>query len=139
VQGINFFVGIGSLSALIVSAINGGKIIYIDYEKIYQSNMVNKIGISNLPDMQCVFYTHAELKSEVQKSYKEKHSNPKIGDLSQEIANYDPFTDKNASQRIASFVEHYLHELDEGKSVEDAMNNSATEYKKNNPQGRITI
>jgi len=126
VEGIDFFIGMGSLSALIISAINGKRVIYIDYEKVYETNMVSDIGISKLPYGQCVFYSHEEVKDKIKlfDSGKEQQ----LGDMSIEISQYDPYRDHGASNRIAIFMTEYLSSIDNLLGIDQALEKSEKTY-----------
>ena len=124
----DFSVGVTSISAIAVSALEGARVLYVDYEKLDQGPLKRYNLLHSLGPKRCVFYDPESLKETVLEYFINPGTNPYLGDVSPVLDRIDPFRDGKASQRIGEFVAGYLEGLDTGSSPDDAVRNAVDKY-----------
>jgi hypothetical protein len=126
----DFSVGISSLSAVVVSALAGARVLYLDYARLDQGPLKPYATLHSLGPNRCVFYDPESLKDAVQKYVQNPGSNPHLGDASPVIHRFDPFRDGKASQRIGEYVGWYLEGLDSGLGRDRSLEQATSRYAK---------
>ena len=116
----DFSVAIGSVSAIALAALKGGKVLFVDYERLDQSPQNPYTTFHSLGHNRCVFYNPETLKQEVLKYAANPQSNPHLGDASSILHLLDSFSDNKGSRRIAEYVEWYMEGLTQGFSRDKA-------------------
>jgi hypothetical protein len=124
----NFAVGIVSSSAAVVSALQGARVLYLDYEQIDQGPLKPYATLHRLGPNRCVFYDPQSLKHAVQQYAENPDANPHLGDVSSVIDQFDPFRDGKASQRIGEYVRWYLERVDRGLCRDEALKQATRNY-----------
>ncbi len=124
----DFSVGISTISALVVAAIQGAKIIFLDYEKVDQGPQKQYCILHSLGHNRCVFYETKLLRQAITDFFTNPAANPNLGNATPILDKIDPFRDGKASQRIGEFVASYLEELDNGSSSDDAVRVATDRY-----------
>ena len=125
----DFCVGIGTISAVAVSALAGARTIYLDYAKLDHNPVTKPYStLASLGPNRCVFYDHETLQSSVLQYLDDPLSNPYLGDATPVLDQFDPFRDGKARQRIGEYIECYLNSIDKGKSRDHAIKCAAINY-----------
>ena len=124
----DFTVGITSISALAVAALQGARVIFLDYERVDQGPQKPYCILHSLGSNRCVFYEPDLLRRAITKNFKNPEANPSLGDATPILDQLDPFRDGKASQRIGEFVEWYLEGLDGGMNTDDATRLATDRY-----------
>jgi hypothetical protein len=105
---IDFCVGMGSTSAIIVCALQGARVIYLDYENSFRSTFSSETGLKKDLSAQVVFTNPEEAKTAILMSGPNK-TGEGMTSIPQTVLNeFDPFLDNNTATRIARFIECYL-------------------------------
>jgi hypothetical protein len=133
----DFTVGITSISALVVAALKGARILYLDYERVDQGPQEPYCIFHSLGSNRCIFYDPDLLRKAIVNYFENPESNPSLGDATPILDQLDPFRDGKASQRIGEFVEWYLEELDGGLNADDAVRSATDRYAKKWGQNKI--
>ena len=125
----DFAIGRGSLSANVVSALAGARVINLDYQRLDQNTLTKPYAILHtLGPERCVFHDHETLRQAVTDYVRDPSSNPHLGDATPVLDQFDPFRDGRASQRIGEYVQWYLGGRDNGLSRDDALRRAAECY-----------
>ena len=124
----DFTVGITSITALAVAALQGARVIFLDYERVDQGPQKPYCILHSLGSNRCVFYEPDLLRRAITKNFKNPEANPSLGDATPILDQLDPFRDGKASQRIGEFVEWYLEGLDGGINTDDATRLATDRY-----------
>jgi hypothetical protein len=125
----DFSVGTNSVSAIAVAAMQGARVLYLDYDKQDdQEDLKTYATFHSLGPNRCVFYDPESLKKSVLEHINNPESNPCLGDASPILDQLDPFRDGKASQRIGEYVTWYLEGLDQSLSKESAIRNATAKY-----------
>jgi len=124
----DFSIGILSISALVVSALKGARVLFLDYEKIDQEPMSAYGVFHSLGPNRCVFYSEASLKKAIQEYIQDPGSNPELGDASPVLDSLDPFRDGQAGRRMGEYMEWYLQGLDQSLDRETALRQASRNY-----------
>jgi hypothetical protein len=124
----DFTVGMGTFSAIALAALQGARVLYMDYERLDQGaqspyNIFYSLGLSR-----CTFYSLETLKQEVLKYAANPKSNPHLGDASPILHRLDSFRDSGASRRIAEYVEWYMEGLARGLDKDEATLSATRKY-----------
>jgi hypothetical protein len=133
----DFAVGITSITALVAAALNGSRIIFLDYEQVDQGPQNPYCTLHSLGSNRCVFYEPSLLRKAIINYFKNPDSNPTLGDATPVLDQFDPFRDGKASQRIGEFVGWYLEELDGGSNPDKAVRSSTERYAKKWGQDKV--
>ncbi len=124
----DFAVGITSLSAVALAALTGCRILYVDYERLDQTELAPYATFHKLGPDRCVFYCLEHLKAALAAYLDAPESNPTLGDAAPALAHIDPFRDGKAGVRIGGFVRDYMAALDQGLNRETALNRCVDLY-----------
>ena len=124
----NFAVGINSLSAVVVSALAGARVLYLDYERLDQGSLKWYATLHSLGPNRCVFHDHETLRQAVLDYVRDPSSNPHLGDAAPVLDQFDSFRDGKASQRIGEYIRWYLECLDEGLNRDEALKRATHNY-----------
>ena len=125
----DFSIGLGTYSAVVVSALSGARVIFLDFERIDQGQCNQPYFIlHSLGPNRCVFYDFDSAKQAILDYVNNPESNPALGDTSSVLDFFDPFRDGKAGQRIGEYMGWYLEGLDKGLSRDDALCISTEKY-----------
>jgi hypothetical protein len=124
----DFAVGITSISAIVVAALQGARVLYLDYEKSDQGNLAPYSIFHSLGPKRCVFYDLESLKKAVLEYTDNPKSNPWLGDASPILDQLDPFRDGKSSQRIGEYIAWYLENLNQNLSKDEALKAATDKY-----------
>jgi hypothetical protein len=124
----DFTVGITNIAALVVSALKGARVIFLDYERVDQGPQKPYCILHSLGPNRCVFYEPDLLRQAIVDYFENPALNPSLGDVTPILDQLDPFRDGKASQRIGEFVAWYLEELDNGLNAENAVCSATDKY-----------
>jgi len=124
----DFAIGVTAISALVVSALQGARIIFLDYERIDQGPQKEYCVLHSLGLNRCVFYEPELMRRAIVDYFENPKANPCLGDAKPVLDQLDPFRDGKASQRIGEFVAWYLEELDNGSNSDDAVRCATDKY-----------
>ncbi len=124
----NFAVGMGTFSAIAVAALQGARVLYMDYERLSQGAQSPYSIFHSLGHNRCVFYDLKTLKQEVLQHAANPKSNPHLGDASRILHRLDSFCDGGASCRIAEYVEWYMEGVDQGLDRDEATLSATRKY-----------
>ncbi|MBT5716263.1 MAG: hypothetical protein HOI70_05070 [Opitutae bacterium] len=123
----DFSVGYLSYSAIITSAVNGARVLYLENHEINEPQK-SYCTLHSLGPDRCVFYDFDSMKRAVQEYISNPQSNPKLGDVTPVLDDFDPFRDGKAGERIGEYISWYLRGLDKGVSRDDALNLATQKY-----------
>jgi hypothetical protein len=125
----DFCVGIGTMSAVAVSALAGARTIYLDYAKLNHNPVTKPYSTLDLlgPD-RCVFNDHETLQTSISQYLDDPLSKPYLGDATPVLDQFDPFRDGKARQRIGEYVKCYLNNIDKGRSRDHSLKCAAINY-----------
>jgi hypothetical protein len=126
----DFAVAVTSISALVVAAIDGARVIFLDYERVDQGPQKPYCILHSLGLNRCVFYEPEILRKSILGYFENPTTNPHLGDATPVLDQLDPFRDGKASQRIGEFVAWYLEELENGSDSDDAVRHATEKYAK---------
>ncbi|MCL0039479.1 hypothetical protein M1M85_00895, partial [Nitrospinaceae bacterium] len=124
----DFSVGIGSFSAVVVAALHGARIFYLDYERLNQGPQKPYCTLHSLGEKRCVFYDPESLKQAVLEYIDNPATNPCLGDASPVLDEFDPFRDGKASKRIGEYISWYLEGLDKNLEKDVALQEATQKY-----------
>jgi hypothetical protein len=124
----DFAIGVTAISALVVSALQGAKVIFLDYERIDQGSQKPHCILHSLGSNRCVFYEPEVMRQALMDYFENPTGNPSLGDTTPVLDKLDPFRDGKASQRIGEFVSWYLEELDDGLNTDEAVRSATDKY-----------
>jgi len=123
----DFSVGYLSYSAIVASAVNGARILFLENQEINETQKPYCTFHSFGPD-RCVFYDFDSMKRAVQEYISYPQSNPMLGDVTPVLDDFDPFRDGKAGERIGEYISWYLRELDKGVRKDDALKIATQKY-----------
>ena len=124
----DFTVGMGTFSAIALAALQGARVLYVDYERLDQGAQSPYNIFYSLGPSRCTFYNLETLKQEVLKYAVNPKSNPHLGDASPILHRLDSFRDSGASRRIAEYVEWYMEGLARGLDKDEATLSATRKY-----------
>jgi len=124
----NFAVSNTSISALVIAALHGSRVIFLDYEHVDQGPQKPYCIFHSLGANRCVFYESELLRQAIVDNFNNPTNNPDLGDATPILDQIDPFRDGKASQRIGEFVEWYLEGIDGGLNTDDAVGSATDKY-----------
>jgi hypothetical protein len=124
----DFSVGIGSVSAVVVAALHGARIFYLDYERLDQGPQKPYCTLHSLGEKRCVFYDPESLKQAVLEYTDNPETNPRLGDASPVLNEFDSFRDGKASERIGEYISWYLEGLDKNLEKDAALQEATRRY-----------
>jgi hypothetical protein len=124
----DFSVGIGSVSALVVAALHGARIFYLDYERLNQGPQKPYCTLHSLGEKRCVFYDPESLKQAVLEYIDNPESNRYLGDASPVLNEFDSFRDGKANERIGEYISWYLEGLDKNLEKDVALQEATQRY-----------
>jgi hypothetical protein len=124
----DFTVGVGSISSTTVAALQGARVLFVDYERLDQGAQSPYTTFHSLGPNRCIFYDLGTLKQEVLKYTANPKSNPHLGDVSPILHQLDSFCDSGASRRIAEYVEWYMKGLARGLGRDEATRSATRKY-----------
>jgi hypothetical protein len=124
----DFAIGVTAISALVVSALQGARVIFLDYERIDQGLQKPYCILHSLGSNRCVFYEPEVMRQALMDYFENPTGNPSLGDATPILDQLDPFRDGKASQRIGEFVSWYLEELNDGLNADDAIRSATEKY-----------
>ena len=120
--------GMGTFSAIALAALQGARVLYVDYERLDQGAQSPYNIFYSLGPSRCTFYNLETLKQEVLKYAVNPKSNPHLGDASPILHRLDSFRDSGASRRIAEYVEWYMEGLARGLDRDEATLSATRKY-----------
>ncbi len=123
----DFSVGYLSYSAIVTSALKGARVLYLDYDKIDESQK-SYCTLHSLGPDRCVFNDFDSMKHAIQKYMENPKANPELGDVTPVLDDFDPFRDGKAGDRISEYTSWYLEGLGDGLSRNNALNLSTQKY-----------
>jgi hypothetical protein len=126
----DFSMGIGSISSTAVAALQGNRVLFVDYERLDQGPQNPYTTFHSLGPNKCIFYDLETLKQQVQNYAANPKINPHLGDASPIIHRLDSFCDRDASYRIAEYTEWYMKALDRGLNRDEATLSATRKYAK---------
>jgi hypothetical protein len=124
----DFAIGITSISALVLSALQGARVIFLDYERVDQGPQKPYCILHSLGSNRCVYHEPEVMRQALMNYFDNPTGNPFLGDTTPILDQLDPFRDGKASQRIGEFVSWYLEELDNGLNADDAVRSATDRY-----------
>ena len=124
----DFSVGIGSISAVVVAALKGARVFFLDYERLDESSQKPYCTLHSLGPNRCVFYNPESLKRAVLEYIDNPETNPYLGDASPILEKLDPFRDGKASIRIGNYISWYLEGIDQGWAPLKALEMATRKY-----------
>jgi len=124
----DFAVGITTPSAVIVSALQGARVCFLDYAGQGQEPDRSYSPLHSLGPNRCVFQNPNTLKHAVLEYMRDPTANPHLGDISPVLDHFDPFRDGKATQRIGEYVRWYLDGLDNGLWRDRALEQATRRY-----------
>ena len=124
----DFTIGVASMSALAASALEGARVLFLDYERVDQGPQKPYCILHSLGLNRCVFYEPQLLRQSVMGYSENPTANAHLGDVTPILDQLDPFRDGKASQRIGEFVNWYLEEIDKGLNPDDAVRKATEKY-----------
>jgi hypothetical protein len=124
----DFTIGVASMSALAASALEGARVLFLDYEQVDKGPQKPYCILHSLGLNRCVFYEPLLLRQSVIDYFKNSTANASLGDATPILDQLDPFRDGKASQRIGEFVSWYLEEIDNGSNPDDAVRKATDKY-----------
>jgi hypothetical protein len=131
VAGVSdFSIGLGTYSAVVVSALSGARVIFLDFERMDQQGQFNQpyFILHSLGPNRCVFYDFDSVKQAILEYINNPESNPALGDISSVLDLFDPFQDGKAKQRIGEYIGWYMEGSDNGFSRDDALCQATQKY-----------
>jgi hypothetical protein len=123
----DFSVGYLTYSAIVTSALNGARVLYLENNEINEPQK-SYCTLHSLGPNRCVFNDFDSMKRAVQEYISNPQSNPVLGDVTPVLDDLDPFRDGKAGERIGEYISWYLSEIDKGVSREDALNLATQKY-----------
>ena len=125
----DFCIGIGTMSAVTVSALSGARVVYLDYARLDQNAITKPYAIlHSLGPNRCVFHDHGSLRQSVLEYIRDPESNPNLGDATPVLDQIDPFRDGKASQRIGEYMRWYIGYRDTGLKRDNALSQATLQY-----------
>ena len=124
----DFSVGHTSLSAAVVSALAGARILFLDYARLDREPLTKYATLHSLGPKRCVFFDHETLRHAALDYFHDPSCNPHLGDAMPVLDQFDPFRDGRASQRIGEYVQWYMEGIDKGASRDDALYRATGNY-----------
>jgi hypothetical protein len=124
----DFTIGIASMSALATSALEGARVLFLDFERVDQGPQKPYCILHSLGLNRCVFYEPKLLRQSIKEYFDNPSANSSLGNATPVLDQLDPFRDGKASQRIGEFVSWYLEEIDNGLNSDDAVRNATDKY-----------
>jgi len=124
----DFSVGIGGISALVIAALQGARIFYLDYERLNQGPQKTYCTLHSLGEKRCVFYDPESLKQAILEYIDNPETNPCLGDASPVLNEFDSFRDGKASDRIGEYISWYLEGLDKNLEKDVALQEATQRY-----------
>ncbi len=127
-QSADFAVGCVSPSAVIVSALAGARVLFIDYEGVDRGPLKPYAAFHSLGPGRCVFSCAETLRVAVEQYLDAPAAHQCLGDATPILDQLDPFRDGQASRRIGDYVAWYLTGLDAGLSSDSAVARATRRY-----------
>ena len=124
----DFSIAIASYSTLVISALQGARVIYLEHEQTNKGPQGKYCTLHNLGPNRCAFYDLESIKSALLQYFDDPQSNPNLGDASSVLDEFDPFRDGKAGERIGEYVSWYLEGLSKGLNREGALQYSTRKY-----------
>jgi len=125
----DFCIGLGTMSAVAVSALAGARTIYLDYARLNHNPLTKPYTtLDSLGSDRCVFYDHETLQTSISQYLDDPLSKPYLGDATPVLDQFDPFRDGKARQRIGEYVKCYVENIDKGKSREHSLTCASMDY-----------
>jgi hypothetical protein len=124
----DFSVGIGTISSSVAAALLGAKIFFMDFEQVDKGPQSQHTIFHSLGPNRCIFHDLEALKKEVLKYVANPKSNPYLGDVTPILNQLDSFCDRDASRRIAEFVEWYMEGLSLGLNRDESTLSATKKY-----------
>jgi hypothetical protein len=126
---VDFSIGIASYSAVVVSALKGARVLYIDLQRVDQGPCdKSHLCLQSLGPNRCVFYDFDSAKRAILGYFNDPESNPNLGDVSPVLDLFDPFRDGLAGQRIGEYMKWYMDGLDKGLNRDDSLLHATRKY-----------
>jgi len=126
---VDFSVGIGSYSAVVLSALNGTRVLLVDFERMDQGvAMQPTLLLHSLGPNRCIFYDFDSVKKAILEYANNPESNPDLGDASPVLDRIDPFRDGLAGQRMGEYIKWYMDGLDLGLNRDAALLQATKKY-----------
>jgi hypothetical protein len=127
-QSADFAVGCVSPSAVVVSALAGARVLFIDYEGVDRGPLKPYAAFHSLGQGRCVFSSAETLRAAVEQYLDNPVAHQCLGDATPILDQLDPFRDGQASRRIGDYVAWYLGGLDAGLSSDSAVVRATRTY-----------
>jgi hypothetical protein len=124
----DFSVGVTGISAIAVAALQGARVLYLDFERLDQSILKSYTLFHSLGPKRCVFYDPQSMKEALKEYFNNRESNPCLGDASPILDQLDPFRDGKSGQRIGEFVTWYMESLDQNLNKNEALKIATNKY-----------
>jgi hypothetical protein len=124
----DFTLGLHSISATAVAALQGARVLYVDYERLDQGAQKPYSIFHSLGPDRCVFYDLKSVRQAILMYSANPKSNPHLGDASPILQQLDSFCDRGASRRIAEYVEWYMEGLGLGYDRDEATLSATKKY-----------
>jgi len=124
----DFSIGLGTPSAVIMAALEGARVLYLDRGKLDSGPLQQYAFLHRLGPNRCVFHDLPSLREAVEQYAQDPGTNPHLGDASPVLDQIDPFRDGRASQRIGEYVRWYLEGLDSGLGRDRALRRATRQY-----------
>jgi len=126
---VDFSVGIGSYSAVTLSALNGARVLLVDFERLDQGVAAQSTFLlHSLGPNRCVFYEFDSVKNAILEYADNPESNPELGNASPVLDLIDPFRDGLAGQRMGEYIKWYLDGRDQGLNRDGSLLQATEKY-----------
>ena len=125
----DFSVGPSNLSAAVVAALAGNRVIHLDYPRLHSSPLAKWAKLYRAGPEQIVFDDPERLWESLNRHFDEPGSEPNLGQASKEVlGDIDPFRDGLAGSRIGEYLRWYLDGLDGGLERDSALEQASDRY-----------
>lgn len=126
---VDFSVGIGSASAIVMSALRGARVLLVDFERLDQGIAKQPtLLLHSLGPKRCIFYDFDSVKRAVLEYADNPESNPDLGNASPVLDQIDPFRDNLGGQRVGEYMKWYMDGRDQGLLRDAALSQATRKY-----------
>jgi hypothetical protein len=139
-EAVDFSIGIGTYSAVVVSALKGARVLFVDNERLDQGKCKQPYYLlHSLGHNRCVFYEFDSVKRAILQYINDPESNPHLGDVSSILDLIDPFQDGRANERVGKYMGWYLEGLDNGLSRDDSLKLATKSYSQKWGEDKVVL
>ncbi len=120
-------VGVCSLSAVVLAALGGSRIVYLDYGRLDRCELANHATLHTLAP-RCVAHETADVRAMVEAFLADPAAHPDLGDASRALPEFDRFRDGRAGERVGAHLAWYLEGLASGLGRDEAIGAANERY-----------